>query len=136
MRRIGLALVLAFTFGLTVLSGAAWAWGPHAFRSGVQMGVHAGGVKVFIGHGRHQKFRTHRRHHRFERHDHKFEHHGRLRHHTFGHRFHHHRFHPLHFRRHAIAVRPVPRPVWVAGFWHWNGFRWLWVPGHWIWQQW
>jgi hypothetical protein len=21
-------------------------------------------------------------------------------------------------------------PVWVQGFWGWNGFHWVWVPGH------
>jgi len=23
-------------------------------------------------------------------------------------------------------------PVWVPGFWSWNGATWVWVPGHWV----
>ena len=34
------------------------------------------------------------------------------------------------------AVAPFflvnPPPVWVPGFWAWDGFEWVWVPGHWI----
>jgi hypothetical protein len=29
------------------------------------------------------------------------------------------------------AVKPLHSPVWVSGFWHWNGFGWVWVPGYW-----
>jgi hypothetical protein len=25
----------------------------------------------------------------------------------------------------------VRQPVWVQGFWTWNGFYWIWIPGHW-----
>lgn len=37
----------------------------------------------------------------------------------------------------AVGVVPHPgafvkQPVWVQGFWGWNGFGWVWVPGHWI----
>lgn len=31
----------------------------------------------------------------------------------------------------VIVVNPAPRPVWVPGFWWWDGFQWLWVPEHW-----
>lgn len=24
-----------------------------------------------------------------------------------------------------------PDMVWVAGYWHWNGVRYVWIPGHW-----
>ncbi|MBI3628202.1 MAG: YXWGXW repeat-containing protein [Candidatus Rokubacteria bacterium] len=24
------------------------------------------------------------------------------------------------------------RPVWVPGFWTWDGFEWVWVPAHWV----
>lgn len=24
-----------------------------------------------------------------------------------------------------------PEAIWVAGYWHWNGVRYVWVPGHW-----
>lgn len=27
----------------------------------------------------------------------------------------------------------VRGPVWVRGFWGWNGYGWVWVPGHWAW---
>lgn len=30
-------------------------------------------------------------------------------------------------------VAPAPQPVWVPGFWAWNGFTWVWVPSHWSW---
>jgi hypothetical protein len=38
----------------------------------------------------------------------------------------------------AVVVRPgavvhSPRPVWVPGFWTWNGFSWVWSPGAWSW---
>jgi hypothetical protein len=32
----------------------------------------------------------------------------------------------------AVIIRQR-QPVWVQGFWAWNGFGWVWVPGHWIW---
>jgi hypothetical protein len=31
----------------------------------------------------------------------------------------------------APAPVIVPRPVFVPGFWSWNGLSWVWVPGHW-----
>ena len=31
-----------------------------------------------------------------------------------------------------IVVDPAPRPVWVPGFWRWDGFDRVWVPGHWF----
>lgn len=24
-----------------------------------------------------------------------------------------------------------PEMIWVAGYWHWNGVRYVWIPGHW-----
>jgi len=30
-----------------------------------------------------------------------------------------------------VIVVPVPRWLWVPGFWWWNGFDWVWVPGRW-----
>lgn len=38
----------------------------------------------------------------------------------------------------VVVVRPgkvlVPvSPVWVPGFWRWDGFRWIWVAAHWSW---
>ncbi len=33
----------------------------------------------------------------------------------------------------GFPLDPVSEPVWVAGFWGWNGFQWVWVPGHWAW---
>lgn len=24
-----------------------------------------------------------------------------------------------------------PGSVWVGGYWHWNGVRYVWIPGHW-----
>lgn len=29
------------------------------------------------------------------------------------------------------AVVPRAQPVWVPGFWAWDGFSWVWVPPHW-----
>jgi hypothetical protein len=26
----------------------------------------------------------------------------------------------------------VHQPVWVQGYWGWNGFSWVWVPGYWV----
>jgi hypothetical protein len=36
----------------------------------------------------------------------------------------------------AIVSEPAvvqPTPVWVPGFWAWNGVDWVWVPDHWAW---
>ena len=37
---------------------------------------------------------------------------------------------------HRPAVAPFflvnPPPVWVPGFWAWDGFEWVWVQGHWV----
>jgi len=41
-----------------------------------------------------------------------------------------------HFFLHPHAPSTViiaPQPIWVPGFWAWNGFQWVWVPGHWGW---
>ena len=40
-------------------------------------------------------------------------------------------FHSHPFKRRVI-ITPVPRAVWVNGYWAWNGFGWVWVPGHWV----
>jgi hypothetical protein len=32
-----------------------------------------------------------------------------------------------------VEYRPAPPPypvVWVRGYWHWNGYRYVWIPGH------
>jgi hypothetical protein len=43
-------------------------------------------------------------------------------------------------RHHAFVAPPVssflvvkPQPVWIPGFWAWNGFTWVLAPGHWGW---
>ncbi|MFQ5899316.1 MAG: hypothetical protein ACE5JN_13880 [Candidatus Methylomirabilia bacterium] len=110
MKRItlGLALSLALAFGLTLLPGTAWAWGPHAFHGGVHPGVRHGHGGVFIRDRHpfvHHEFKIRRR----RRH---FTHHG--------------------FNHHSASVHPVPKAVWIPGFWQWNGLGWVRVPGHWL----
>jgi hypothetical protein len=39
---------------------------------------------------------------------------------------------------HFFAPRPVvivrqPSPLWVSGYWAWNGFGWVWMTGYWTW---
>ncbi len=29
-------------------------------------------------------------------------------------------------------ARPFPNAVWVAGYWNWNGTRFVWVSGRWV----
>ncbi len=31
----------------------------------------------------------------------------------------------------APAPDPSGKKVWVRGYWHWDGVRYVWVPGHW-----
>lgn len=107
MMRIGrtLGIVIAFAVSLTLLPGTAWAWGGHGFHSG-----HGG---PFIGHGHHAL------------------HGGRCVFIGPGHPFVAHGFGAHHNGSTVIAVHPAPQPVWVPGFWWWNGFQWVWAPGHW-----
>ena len=35
-------------------------------------------------------------------------------------------------RAEVMLVRPSPRHVWIAGYWHWQGNRYGWVRGHWM----
>lgn len=43
-----------------------------------------------------------------------------------------HSHHVFPHRSSTIFVTPA-QPVWVQGFWGWNGFQWVWVPGYWAW---
>lgn len=106
MKRILPALALVLVAGLTFLPTPVLARG---FHGGFHGGVRFGHVSRFNGHGRH-----------------------------FG----HHRLYPYrpffrpgfahpYFRPPVHAVKPLHSPVWVSGFWHWNGFGWVWVPGYW-----
>lgn len=112
MRRVGLVLVLSLAVGLTLLAGAASASQRHP---GFHSGFHGGHVTIFIGHG------------------HPFVHHPFLIHHPFVHPglFHPHLRSPVFVPNPVIVVQPAPQPVWVPGFWQWDGFQWIWVPGHW-----
>ena len=107
MRRIALALALAFVVSLTLLPGAAWAWRGHAHvllgRPGFQSAC-----CVFIGPGQ-----------------------------PFGHRqFFNNRFIGPSFAPSVIVTNPIvvvePQPMWVPGSWWWNGLQWVWWPGHWV----
>lgn len=31
-----------------------------------------------------------------------------------------------------VAPAPVPGRVWIAGYWDWNGYRYVWRPGYWV----
>lgn len=101
MQPISLALALSLAAGLTLLPGSAEAHHRH----------HAfhGGCCVFVSPG-----------HAFFAHD------------AFRHRhFIPHGFFHRGFGSTFVVIAPVPRPVWVPGFWSWNGSQWVWVPGHW-----
>lgn len=32
----------------------------------------------------------------------------------------------------SAVLSPGPDYVWVAGYWAWDGFRWVWMPGQWV----
>lgn len=105
MRRIGLALALSLVVGVALLPRPAWAHHRH-LRVHVGCCVFIAPVHPFV-------------HHKF------FVHHGFIRPHPF---VHDGFVHP-HVGSTVVVVNPPP--VWVPGFWWWNGFQWLWVPGHW-----
>lgn len=115
MRQVSLALAVAV--GLTLLPGVVWAGHLRGVHREVSDGAtswgrgphsigHERNARPFVGHGRH------------------FVQHG------FGHPHFHGLIHP-HFGPTFIVVDPPPGAVWVPGFWHWDGFRWVWVPGRW-----
>lgn len=114
MKRIGLALgiVIAFTASLTLLPRAAWAWGGHGFHGGHPSGFHAGHGGAFVGHG----------HHAF--------HGGCCVFIGHGHPFVTRGFSDPHSGSAVIGVNPAHQPVWIPGFWWWNGVQWVWAPGH------
>ena len=39
---------------------------------------------------------------------------------------------PPALRVEAAPPMPAPHMVWVAGYWQWDGARWVWVVGHWV----
>src|SRR5579875_303012 len=39
---------------------------------------------------------------------------------------------PPPLRREIVPAPPGAGWVWRAGFWRWNGYRWVWVPGHYV----
>ncbi len=106
MKRIRPVLVLALVVGVTLLPAPVLARG---FHSGFQGGFRFGHVSRFKGHGHH-----------------------------FGQdRLHPHQpffrpgfAHPS-FRHPGPGFTPLHSRVWVPGFWHWDGFRWVWVKGFW-----
>lgn len=127
MKRLALAIILVLTLGLALLPGVAWA--GHVFVKGPDVKVHSGDTGSghgphFIGHERNARpIPGHGPH--FIGHEFIFVHHG----------FFHPQFHGLihpHFGPTVIIVDPTPRPIWIPGFWHWDGFRWVWVSGHWV----
>jgi hypothetical protein len=98
-----LALVLGLT--LTLLPGAAWAWGHAGFHSGAFLSSgHPFGHSFFF-------------HHRFV--DHRFIH-PLLRTDVVA-------INPV------TVVRPFPHAVWVSPQWQWTGFGWVVLPGRWAW---
>lgn len=109
-RLMGLAVILTLMVGFTLLPGSAWAWGDGSF-----VAVRSGHTSVFVRNGFVQQ-------HRF-----------------FPHRFVSPVFvspvfaSPVIVERAVVVVEPVPQPMWVPGFWSWNGFQWVWVPGQWAW---
>jgi hypothetical protein len=42
------------------------------------------------------------------------------------------RAHPFLAPRPVVIVRQAS-PLWVPGYWAWNGFGWVWMPGYWTW---
>lgn len=107
MRRIGVALALSLLVGLALLAEPASA---HHRRAGFHVGC-----CVFVDHG-----------HPFVHHKVFVDPHFRgLRHHFF--------FAHPNVGSTVIVVEPTRQPVWVPGFWWWNGFQWVWAPGHWSW---
>ncbi len=103
MKRVGLALALAFVVGLMLRPGAAGA--GDAFHNGLKVGVRSGPTDV--GHERNSG-------------PHEFNHHLGFIHRRTNQPF-----------GSTVIVVPVPRWLWVPGFWWWNGFDWVWVPGRW-----
>jgi len=148
MKQLALAIILVLTLGLALLPGVAWA--GHVFAKGSDVKVRSGDTGSghgphFIGHERNARpIPGHGPHfigHEFIRHPrtihrHDFVHHEvHVHHHFVHHGFFHPQFHRLihpHFGPAVIIVDPTPRPIWIPGFWHWDGFRWVWVPGHWV----
>ncbi len=107
MNRSRIACVLALVLGLalTLLPGAAWAWGQAGFHSG-----------VFIGRG------------------HPFVHPFFFHPHFVDHRFIQPPFRTdVVVINPVTVVRPFPHAVWMAPHWQWNGFGWVVVPGRWAW---
>lgn len=131
MKQIGLALVLSFALGPTLLPAeAASAESRHVIHGDVHVGVEPGRVQIFTGHEQN-----------FFRPDpffrHKFKIHqfgvpGHFGHPGFPHRFGPHRFFRPKFGPTFVPGIPPSRPLWVPGLWVWNGFGWIWVPGHWV----
>ena len=39
---------------------------------------------------------------------------------------------PPPLQREVIIERPSPQHIWVSGYWHWHGDRYVWVRGHWM----
>jgi len=38
---------------------------------------------------------------------------------------------PPALRVEAIPTKPVPKAVWIPGYWEWKGNKYVWVPGRW-----
>ena len=133
MKRFALAIVVVLTVGLALPPGVAWA--SHTFHARVRSNdTGSGHGPHFIGHERNARpFPGHGPH--FVGHGHPFVHHKLHVHPPFvRHEFlHPHFFGLIHpdFGSPVIVVDPTPKPVWMPGFWHWDGFQWVWVPGHW-----
>jgi hypothetical protein len=39
---------------------------------------------------------------------------------------------PPPLREEFVIERPSPHHVWISGYWHWAGHRYVWVRGHWV----
>lgn len=134
MKRTGLAIVLALAVGLALSPRALWA--DPGFRGGFQGSFTSG--HGFAGRAPHFGMQTFSGHQGF--------HHGF--HPGFRHGFNRGFFHRQPFAQHkffnsgfvfssgfwpgsAVVFDPVPQPVWIPGFWAWNGFQWVWIPGRW-----
>lgn len=102
MMRRGLALAFVLAAILVTLPSTAGAWGNRA-------------VIVAPSHG--SVF--------FVEHGHPFVHHPRF--------FIAHPFVATPFIVSPVVPPPVivVQPIWVPGFWSWNGVQWVWAPGHW-----